>query len=61
MLSVVAASSADSVDSKDFRAKHGRDLYMTDIDEYDRICKVGVFAAVPLLSYFIHLVTRAAF
>ncbi|KAL0036457.1 hypothetical protein WJX77_008634 [Trebouxia sp. C0004] len=34
---------ADSVDSKDFRAKHGRDLYLTDIDEYDRICKVEPF------------------
>ncbi len=33
---------ADSSDSKDFRAKHGRDLYLTDIDEYDSICKVGV-------------------
>ncbi|KAL3159964.1 hypothetical protein ABBQ38_010352 [Trebouxia sp. C0009 RCD-2024] len=34
---------ADSTDVKDFRAKHGRDLYMTDIDEYDRICKVEPF------------------
>lgn len=35
-----AWTAADSTDVKDFRAKHGRDLYMTDIDEYDRICKV---------------------
>lgn len=34
---------ADSTDVKDYRAKHGRDLYMTDIDEYDRICKVEPF------------------
>ena len=33
---------ADSTDVKDFRAKHGRDLYITDLDEYDRICKVGL-------------------
>ncbi len=43
---------ADSSDSKDFRAKHGRDLYLTDIDEYDRICKVGVseMPSAPSLS-----------
>ena len=35
---------ADSSDVKDFRAKHGRDLYLTDIDEYDSICKVGLLA-----------------
>ena len=34
-------TAADSTDAKDFRSKHGSDLFMTDIDEYDRICKVG--------------------
>lgn len=34
---------ADSTDVKEFRAKHGRDLYLTDIDEYDSICKVEPF------------------
>jgi hypothetical protein len=26
----------------EYKAKHGSDLYLTDIDEYDRICKVIV-------------------
>ena len=42
MLKLVFWIAADSSDVKDFRAKHGRDLYMTDIDEYDRICKVSM-------------------
>jgi phosphoadenosine phosphosulfate reductase len=25
----------------DYVQRHGSDLYMTDIEEYDRICKVG--------------------
>ncbi|KAK9823415.1 hypothetical protein WJX72_002591 [[Myrmecia] bisecta] len=27
----------------EYKAKHGSDLYITDIDEYDRICKVEPF------------------
>ena len=27
-------------DKAEYKAKHGSDLYLTDIDEYDRICKV---------------------
>ena len=34
-------TAADCKDKKDFRAKHGPDLFMTNIDEYDRICKVS--------------------
>lgn len=36
-------------DKGEFRAKHGPDLFMTDIDEYDRICKVEIPAM--LLTY----------
>ncbi|KAK9832865.1 hypothetical protein WJX74_000020 [Apatococcus lobatus] len=28
---------------KDYSAKHGSDLFITDVDEYDRICKVEPF------------------
>jgi 3'-phosphoadenosine 5'-phosphosulfate sulfotransferase (PAPS reductase)/FAD synthetase len=28
---------------KEYEAKHGSDLFITDIDEYDRICKVEPF------------------
>ena len=27
-------------DKAAYKAKHGSDLYMVDIDEYDKICKV---------------------
>ena len=27
-------------DKAEYKAKHGSDLFLTDIDEYDRICKV---------------------
>lgn len=30
----------DFADKQAFKAKHGSDLYLVDIDEYDRICKV---------------------
>lgn len=26
---------------KDYQAKHGSDLFISNVDEYDRICKVG--------------------
>jgi len=34
----------------EYRAAHGSDLYMTDIEEYDRICKVSVMMAHELLQ-----------
>ena len=27
-------------DKQEYKKKHGSDLYLVDIDEYDRICKV---------------------
>jgi len=32
----------------EYKAKHGSDLFLTDIDEYDRICKV------PFSLFFQH-------
>lgn len=29
---------------KEYRAKHGSDLYITDMEAYDRICKVSMGA-----------------
>lgn len=29
---------------KEYRAKHGSDLYITDMEAYDRICKVRMGA-----------------
>lgn len=40
VLVIDECTAADCKDKKEFRAKYGPDLFMTDIDEYDRICKV---------------------
>ena len=39
---------------KDYQAKHGSDLFITDVEEYDRICKV-LTLSIPLFeSYLKH-------
>ena len=35
---------AGLADVKEYRAKHGSDLYITDMEAYDRICKVSMGA-----------------
>lgn len=44
----------DLPDKKAYQAKHGSDLFITNIDEYDRICKVcpqlAVLTALHVVS-----------
>ena len=38
----VTYKAAGLADVKEYRAKHGSDLYITDMEAYDRICKVSL-------------------
>ena len=37
----VTFQAAGLADVQEFKAKHGSDLFITDMEEYDRICKVS--------------------
>lgn len=40
-------------DKAEYKAKHGSDLYLTDIDEYDRICKVTLPPVLLRSPYYV--------
>ena len=45
---------------KDYQAKHGSDLFITDVEEYDRICKVLTLSTALFESRLKHLTCSSA-